>query len=80
MAITSEDLRRQALALPDVERADLAAQLLISLEGPTADDPVQVRTEWATEIERRAQRVLTGEVNSQDWTAVRQRLAESLGE
>jgi Putative addiction module component len=80
MAITSEDLRRQALALPDVERADLAAQLLISLEGPTADDPVQVRAEWATEIERRAQRVLTGEVNSQDWTAVRQQLAESLGE
>ncbi len=80
MATTSEDLRRQALALPNVERADLAAQLLISLEDPAVDDPVQVRTEWATEIERRAQRVLIGDANSQDWTTVRQQLAESLGE
>jgi hypothetical protein len=80
MATTSEDLHRQALALPNLERADLAARLLVSLEDPAVDDPAAVRTEWATEIERRAQRVLTGEVNSQDWTAVRQRLAESLGE
>ena len=74
----SEDLRREALALSDVERADLAAELLISLEKPESADHVQARSEWATEIERRARRVMAGGASSQSWPTVRQRLSDSL--
>ncbi len=74
----SEDLRREALALSDVERADLAAELLVSLEEPGSADDVQGRSEWATEIERRARRVIAGGASSQSWPTVRQRLSDSL--
>jgi hypothetical protein len=79
MAIKSDELRREALALPDIERADLAAELLASLESPTDEDPSVVRSLWAAEIERRARRVTSGDVKGQDWTVVRQRLADTLG-
>jgi len=39
MAINSDDLRREASALPDIERADLAVELLVSLEAPADEDP-----------------------------------------
>ena len=74
----SEDLRREALALSEVERADLAAELLVSLEQPASPDDDQVRSAWATEIERRARRVIDGGASSQSWPTVRQRLADSL--
>jgi Putative addiction module component len=79
MAIHPDDLRREALALPESERADLAAELLVSLEAPTDEDMSVIRSSWAVEIERRARRVLAGEAASQDWTTVRQRLADALG-
>ena len=79
MAIHPDDLRREALALPEVERADLAAELLVSLDAPTDEDLSVIRSSWAVEIERRARRVLAGEAASQDWTTVRQRLADALG-
>lgn len=79
MAIHPDDLRREVLALPEVERADLAAELLVSLEAPTDEDLSVIRSSWAVEIERRARRVLAGEAASQDWTTVRQRLANALG-
>ena len=79
MVIHSEDLRREPLALPAAERADLAAELLVSLEAPTDEDPSVIRSSWASEIEQRARRVLAGEAASQDWTTVRQRLADTLG-
>ena len=79
MAIDSDDLRRKALALSEVERVDLAAELLVSPEAPTDEDPSVIRSSWAAEIERRARRVLAGEAASQDWTTVRQRLADALG-
>lgn len=79
MAMHSSDLRREALALPELERADLAADLLVSLEAPTDEDPSVIRSSWAAEIERRARRVMAGEAASQDWATVRQRLADALG-
>lgn len=78
MAMKSEDLRLEALALSDVERADLAAELLVSLEPAESSDSHRARTEWATEIERRARRVIVGDASSESWTSVRQRLADSL--
>jgi len=80
MAIRSDDLRRAALALSADERADLAAELLVSLEAPTDDDPSVIRSLWGAEIERRARRVIAGGAEGQDWNVVRQRLADTLGE
>jgi hypothetical protein len=79
MAIRSDDLRRAALALSADERADLAAELLVSLEAPTDEDPSVIRSLWGAEIERRARRVISGDAESQDWNVVRQRLADTLG-
>lgn len=78
VAMQSEDLRREALALSDDERADLAADLLVSLEQPESTDSSDVRSEWAAEIERRARRVLAGDANSEGWATVRKRVADSL--
>ncbi len=74
----SEDLRREALALSDVERADLAAELLMSLEQPESPDSSGARSEWAMEIELRARRVIAGDASSENWATVRQRVADSL--
>jgi Putative addiction module component len=78
MATKPEELRRDALALSDVERAHLAAELLVSLEPLTDDDPAVVWSLWGTEIERRARRVLAGASEGQDWKIVRQRVADTL--
>ena len=79
MATKSDELRREALALSDVERADLAAELLVSLESVPHEDPSVVRSLWGAEIEGRARRVLAGDAKGQDWNLVRQRLADTLG-
>jgi hypothetical protein len=78
MATKSEELRRDALALSDVERAHLAAELLVSLEPAADDDPAAALSLWASEIERRARRVMTGASEGQDWKIVRQRVADAL--
>jgi hypothetical protein len=74
----SEELRRDVLALSDVERADLVAELLVSLEPETDDDPTVVMSLWGSEIERRARQVLAGASGGQDWKIVRQRVADTL--
>jgi len=47
--------------LPAKERADVAAELLASLDETETDDPREVERSWAEEIERRARRALAGE-------------------
>ena len=69
---------REALALPDTDRADVAAELLASLDAPDAEDPAAVRAVWAEEFERRARRVLSGEEPGEEWAVVHQRLAGEL--
>jgi hypothetical protein len=78
MATEAEALLREALALPDEARADIAAELLASLDSPSADDPGTSRTLWSQELERRAKRVLSGEAVEEDWASVRERLANEL--
>lgn len=77
MTQQAQDLLRDALALPPEERADLAAELIASLDGP-ADDPAEVEAAWAAEIERRARRVLNGESAGEPWDNVRRRIATGL--
>ena len=74
----AEAVLREALALPEEDRADVVAGLLVSLEGPADDDPATVRTLWAPELRRRARRVLSGEDVGEDWPDVRRRLADEV--
>jgi len=78
MTSQAQELLRQALALPADERADVAAELLVSLEEPTIVDEVVVQAAWAREIERRAHRVIAGESAGERWDDVRQRIAGDL--
>lgn len=78
MTPRSQDPLREALALPDRERADIAAQLIVSLDVP--EDPATIEVEWAAEIERRAERVRAGDSPGESWDAVRRRAAERLRE
>jgi putative addiction module component (TIGR02574 family) len=60
MTQRAQELLREALALPVDERADVAAQLLASLDnGEVATEDIEAA--WGVEIERRARRVLAGQ-------------------
>jgi putative addiction module component (TIGR02574 family) len=52
---------REALALPADERAQVAADLLASLD-EEREQAGEVATSWAVEVERRARQVLDGPV------------------
>jgi putative addiction module component (TIGR02574 family) len=76
MTSRAQERLRQADALPIVERADVAAELLASLDAAETDNPAEVEAAWASEIERRARRVMAGESAGIAWSDVR-RLAEA---
>jgi putative addiction module component (TIGR02574 family) len=76
----AQELLREALALPAEERADVAAELLASLDESPAQDPCEVEAAWAKEIERRARRVMSGESLGEPWEDVRTRVARRLAE
>jgi putative addiction module component (TIGR02574 family) len=78
MTQRAQELLREALTLPPDERADVAAELLASLDDPTTDDPAVVQAAWAQEIEKRARRVLAGESTGEPWEDVRARIARRL--
>ena len=77
MTDRAQALLREALALPVDERADVAAELLASLDG-TETDGAQVEASWASEIERRARRVLAGDSAGIPWEDVRRRAEADL--
>jgi len=61
-----------ALALPLRERARIAHELILSLDdGSDAD----ASSAWVAELEKRARDVRSGSVKTEDWDAVRARLA-----
>ena len=74
----AQTLLREALTLSIDERADVAAELLASLDDAAIEDPAAVQAAWATEIERRARRVLTGESVGEPWESVRERIVQLL--
>ncbi len=78
MTSRTQEVLRGALALPAEERADVAAELLASLEEPAPADEAAVQAAWAREIERRARRVIAGESAGDSWEDVRQRIALGL--
>ena len=78
MTQRAQELLREVLTLPPDERADVAAELLASLDEPMTDDPAAVRAAWVQEIEKRARRVLAGESTGELWEDVRDRVARRL--
>lgn len=80
MTDRAQQLLREALALPVDQRADIAADLLASLDETPAMGPDVVRAAWAREIERRARRVMAGESDGEPWEDVRARVARRLAE
>lgn len=78
MSDRAQTLLREALTLSPDERADVAAELLASLDDLAAEDPAAVQAAWAAEIERRAQRVLSGESAGEPWEDARKRIVQSL--
>jgi putative addiction module component (TIGR02574 family) len=78
MTSRAHDLLREALTLPLDERADVAAELLASLDDAAAEHPADVEAAWAAEIERRARRVLAGETTGVPWEDVRRRAEADL--
>jgi putative addiction module component (TIGR02574 family) len=80
MTSRAQDVLRDALALPLDERADVAAELLASLDDVAAERPADVEAAWAAEIERRARRALANESGGLAWDDVRRRAEAELRE
>jgi putative addiction module component (TIGR02574 family) len=77
MTSRAQELLREALALPAEERADVAAELLASLDD-TKTDIAEIEAAWAAEIEKRARRVLAEESPGIPWDDVRRRAEAEL--
>jgi hypothetical protein len=78
MTPSARDLLREALLLPLEDRADVAAELLASLDEEAVDDLATVEAEWAREIEERAKRAMAGDAVSSPWNDVRDAVARRL--
>lgn len=78
MTSKAQELLREALSLSINERADVAAELLASLDDAGAEDPAAVEAAWAAEIEKRARRVMAGESQGIRWEEVRARAEAEL--
>jgi hypothetical protein len=87
MGNQARQLLEAALALPRNERADLAEQLLASVEDEVADadmfgeaepDP-EVEKAWAAEVVQRLERIASGETVLVDGQAVHGRLRDRFG-
>lgn len=79
MSNRAQEVLQAALRLPREERADVAAELLSSLDEQAIDDPDAVQAAWAREIERRARRALSGESEGAPWSVVRERISRKFG-
>ena len=80
MTDRAQQLLREALTLPVEQRADIAAELLASLDETPTTDRDAIEAAWAREIERRARRVMSGESNGEPWEDVRARVVRRLAE
>jgi putative addiction module component (TIGR02574 family) len=66
----ARELLKQALTLPDEERAELAASLIDSLD-TTVDENVEAA--WQEEIARRLDEMESGKVKGIPWEEVRRK-------
>ena len=71
MTHAAEEVLHQALELPVEDRARIAHELIVSLDGE--DDP-DADAAWAAEIQRRATAWEKGEVKGSSWSDVEKRV------
>ena len=72
--MSTDELLAEALRLPRPERAQVAEELLSSLE--ESDDDVAAA--WASELERRSREVAEGRVQTAAWDTVRAAILKEL--
>jgi predicted nucleic acid-binding protein len=80
MAVDSDAVLREALTLSSRERAEVAAELLASLDEPEVGDAEAVRVAWAEELEHRARRALSGDDPGEPWRALQDRMRNKLAQ
>jgi hypothetical protein len=68
--IGSDALYRDAMGLPDDERATLAVRLLASVDEPAVDDSEESYTTWLRDIEHGLATLVSGEDPGEDWDDV----------
>ena len=78
MTERAQEVLNEAMALPPRDRADVAAELLVSLDEPTDADQASVQLAWANEIERRARQVDADRSSGEAWETVRDHIADTL--
>ncbi len=75
MTERTRELLKQALSLSRGERAEIAAELLSSIEDEAERGSDEA---WEAEIERRANRVVTGESAGLDWDQVKREIERDI--
>jgi putative addiction module component (TIGR02574 family) len=75
--MSTEELLAHVLRLPRHERAQVAEELLSSLEESSEDE---VAVAWAEELDRRSREMAEGKVQPIEWKAARAELLEELGQ
>ena len=75
MGEAAKRLLHEALGLPTDERAELAAELIASLDGPA--DP-EAEAAWDVEIERRIAAIEAGTIRLEPWTEVKRRIEKEI--
>ncbi len=75
MAKTTDALREEVLALPALERARIASDLLASLDSEAVDE-AEIDQLWSAETQRRAAMLESGDAGTLSWDEIQQRFAE----
>ena len=78
VSVTPAALRVEALALPAEQRAELAVELLASLDEDISDaDPHEIDRAWGEEMQRRSAQIASGDVKTLTWDEVLDQVAAS---
>jgi putative addiction module component (TIGR02574 family) len=75
MTKATEEVLAEALRLDEDSRAQLAAELLASLDGPSDPD---AESAWQAEIERRVADLKAGKVKLEPWEQVKRRIEKAI--
>ncbi len=75
MTKTMEGVLADALRLETTERAELAAELIASLDGPSDEN---VEAAWAAELGRRVAAIDAGATKLEPWNDVRRRIEQEI--
>ena len=75
MSKVTPSVLADALRLEPAARAELAAELLASLDGPADPD---AETAWSAEIDRRIREIEAGVIRLESWDIVKQRIQKEV--